>query len=586
MRIVTEKPMLNGSITMALEPCFDDKNYWSSPQLFVHAEEQETFRYRYVVKYNKGLIKTVTTFLFSTITGKKDEKVVQEVGTRKLNNGTHQFDIFKNPSDPSRMRSVFVGQVFFIKLLCGTLMNGGDLKELLIDCEHIGFGHPSYATEDVKQFLKWVQDLAGNFRTPYQAVFLCSLLGQLVERSHNWPAGYTCRFLGQKCCDLILSSFGSCPHKELPRSSLKFIKIVAEDLFKIGSSTGCLLFIEYFCNLLDANYVMQVVDKLSSHTYTEHQFDQDVIVLLRSLKGLNDRAICTRYLSHVVDCSPSTRCLWNLYNNISRFDPGMLEFLTKEFVSVYNKFISRGRAKKPDLLNPLFWSLVPESLQDKLANLFCKALAAQVPSETEWSKERLLALQVITVDTRLHSSGDFRQFAIEVMTHKCKEVVFLLPDLLSLTAYCRFWETTLSDADKEKVCDHWLRTSYRNITKPKDRILAVVEACQTLWATEALKSNKPLCVFMQTWVERFVLKMSCQSVMSTFPDGQNSSPAVFHHLLLLLRSAIKQHSGTGDRRSKYRQMIQLLGLDRSKEKKKSFTKATLTRWVECFFFTL
>lgn len=72
MRIVTEKPMLNGSITMALEPCFDDKNYWSSPQLFVHAEEQETFRYRYVVKYNKGLIKTVTTFLFSTITGKKD----------------------------------------------------------------------------------------------------------------------------------------------------------------------------------------------------------------------------------------------------------------------------------------------------------------------------------------------------------------------------------------------------------------------------------------------------------------------------------------------------------------------------------
>ena len=586
MKIVTEKPMLNGSITMALEPCLDEKNYWRSPQLFVHAEEQETFRYHYVVKYNKGLIKAVKTFLFSTITGKKDETVVQEVGTRKLNHGMHQFDIFKNSSDPSRSRSVFVGQVFFVKRLCQALVNGDDLKELLIDCEHIGFGHPSYAPEDVKHFLKWVQDTAGNFRTPYQAVFLCSLLGQLVERSRNWKAGHTCCFLGEKCCDLILSSFGSCPYKELPRSSLKFIKIVAEDLFKIGSSSGCLLFIKYFCNLLDANYVMHVVNKLSSQTYTDYQFDQDVIVLLRSLKGLNDRAICTRYLSHVVCCSPSTRCLWNLYNNISFFHPGMLEFLTKEFLSVYDKFISRGRAKKPDLLNPLFWSQVPESLQDKLASLFCKALAAQVRSETEWSKERLLALQVITVDTRLYSSGDFRQFAIEVMTHKCKEVVFLLPDLLSLTAYCRFWETTFSEGDKEKVCEHWLRTSYKNITTPKDRILAVVEACQTLSDTEALKSNKPLYVFMQKWVERFVLKMSCQSVMSAFQDGQKSSPTVVHHLMLLLRSAIKQHSGTGDRRSKYRQMIQSLGLDRSKEKKKGLNKAKLTRWVECFFFTL
>jgi len=49
----------------------------------------------------------------------------------------------------------------------------------------------------------------------------------------------------------------------------------------------------------------------------------------------------------------------------------------------------------------------------------------------------------------------------------------------------------------------------------------------------------------------------------------------------LLRSAIKQHSGTGDRRSKYRQMIQLLGLDGPKEKKKGLNKANLTRWVEC-----
>ena len=580
MKIVTEKPMLNGSVTMALEPCSDDKKYWRSPELFVHPQDEETFRYRYVVKYDKGLLKAATTFIYSMFTGRRDEKIVQEVNARKLTKGMHQFDIFHNPGDPSRMRSVFSGQLFFIKMLCRDLSNGGNLKELLIYCEHIGFAHPSFTTEDVKHFLKWVEDVAGHFHTPYQAVFLCSLLGQLVERGRNWQAGYTCCHLGGKCCDLILSSFGSCPFTSLPKSSLKFIKIVAEHLFNAGSSRGCLMFINYFCNLLDANYVMQVVNKLSSQTYTEHQFDHDLIILLDTLKGLNDRAICKRYLSYIVGCSPSARCLWNLHNTMSLKFPGVVDALTTDFINVYSKFISR-RARKPDLLDPLFWPFVPESLQNKVASLFCRALEAQVVSETELSKERLLKLKDIIVDTRLHSSGDFRHFAIEVMTHKCKVFVFVLPDLLNSAAFCCYWKTVLSDADKEKVWDHWLKTSYRNLTKPKDKILAVVEACEMLCATEALKSDKPLCLLMQKWVERFVLKMSCQSVMSAFQDGQNRSSAVCEHLMSLLRSAIKQQSGTGDRRSKYRQMILLLGLDGPKEKKKGLNKAKLTRWVEC-----
>ena len=576
--------MHDGSLTIALEPCSDAKDYWKSPQLFVHAEEQETFRYRYVVKYSKGLIKAVTTFFVGTFTGRSYEKIVQEVRARYLTNGMHQFDIFHNPIDPSRMRSVFNGQLFFIKMLCRELNNGGNLIELLIDCEHVGFAHPSFTTEDVKQFLKWVQDVAGHSRTPYQAVFLCSLLGQLVERGRNWQAGHTCCHLGKKCCDLILSSFGSCPYTLLPQSSLKFIKSVAEHLFIAGSSTGCLMFINYFCNLLDANYVMHVVNKLSSQTYTEHQFDKDVIILCNTfkLKGLSDRAICTSYLSYAVGSSPSPRCLWNIYSTVSRTCPGVVEAVTKEFISVYSKFISR-RARKPDLLDPLFWRYVPESLQNKVASLFCKALEAQVLSDTKWSKERLLKLQDIIVDTRLHSSDDFRHFAIEVLTHKCKDVVLVLPDLLNSTAFCCYWKTVLVDADKEKVCDHWLKTSYRSQPKSSDRILAVVEACEVLCGTEALKSDKPLCVFMQKWVEREVVKMNCQSVMSAFQDGQNGSPSVCRHLMSLLRSAIKQHSGTGDRRSKYRQMIQLLGLDGPKEKKKGLNKAKLTRWVECLF---
>ena len=141
VKIVTEKPMLHGSLTMALTPCSEDIKYWRSPQLFILPNEQETFHYRYVVKYNEGLVDSFKTYITSKFTGKKDEKTVQETRARNLNKGMQQYDIFRDPSDHSGMSRIFRGQAFFIKQLCQKLENGDDLKELLMEC---GFGHPSY----------------------------------------------------------------------------------------------------------------------------------------------------------------------------------------------------------------------------------------------------------------------------------------------------------------------------------------------------------------------------------------------------------------------------------------------------------
>ena len=513
-------------------------------------------------------MKAVTTFLVSTFTGKKDEKTVQETVARKLNKGMHQFDIFRNPSDSSRMRSVFLGQMFFINLLYLELGNGGDLKDLLIECEHLGFGHPSYATEDVKCFLKWIEDTIGNCRTPYQGVFICSLLGQLVSCGRNWRAGYTCSLLGKKCADLILLTFGCCPYTTLPQSSTKFIKSVAEDLFNAGSSRGCLLFIKYFCNLLDVSYVMKIVDKLSSQTYTEQQFDQHVPLLLDSLKRLTDRTNCAKYSSFVISCSPSVQCLWKLFESMCLCFPNLVQSLTKEFSSVYVKFTSRLRARKPDLLHPLFWSQAPENLKENLASPFCKALTVQVPSELAWSKEKLASLKAIALDARLYSSDQFHPFILGVITHKCAEVISIFPDLLESTTFCSYWNTEISDKNKENVCFHWLKTHLSEAgTKPRDQVLGAVEAFQSLFTRDVLKVNKALSEALEKEVERVVLKRSLESIMSAFKDGQNRSLAIQQHLTSLLRSAIKQQSGTGDRQLRYRKMIKMLGYDTTHERK-------------------
>ena len=582
VKIVTEKPMLNGDLTMALEPCSEDRKYWRSPSLFMLPNEQETFRYRYLVKYS-----TARTYL-AKLTGYKDERTVKETHARYLNKGMQQYDILLNPGDHSRMSCIFAGQTFFIKQLCQKLENGGDLKELLMECEHIGFGRSSYDKENVKTFFKWFEDAIDNSRTPSLGIFFCSLLGQLVDQGRKWTALYTCNLLEKKFAYSILLSFDRCPYLALPQSSTRFIEKVAEELFKAGSSKGCLLFIKYFCDHLDANYVMQVADKLKLKADTEAHFQRDVSLLLTSLKKLTDRAICTMYLCYVVKSSPTIQCLWNLYNSIFLCFPDLVQSLTKDFSEIYGKFISRKHKGKPDLLDPIFWSQVPENLKNELASPFCNALADQVRLENtcSWPQEKLVRLKAIAVDRRLHSSADFRHFAMGIMTHKCKEVVSFLPDLLKSNTYCCLWRNAFTFEEKRNFCSHWLKMSCGNETKPNDRILAFVEACELLCTTEALKSDKNLCEAIHKEVDNLVLKMNLKSIMIAFQDGRNSSPAVGENLMSLLGRAIKQQSGTGDRRSIFRQMIRILGPDIFRERKKGLIKAKITRWVKYSFYVL
>ncbi len=572
--------MLNGYVTLFLMCFSGDRKYWRSPELFIYPEEQDTFRYQYVIKYKEGLAMRV----FNVLTFKgNDAKAVKETKTRKLNIGYNQYDIFHNPNDRHRMKTIFQGQFFFVKRLYHMLGDGGDLKDMLIECEHVGFGHPSYAMADIDSFIQWVVEIINQTPTCYQGVYICSLLGQFVHRVRGLTAHYTCNSLGKKATDKLLSSFGDCLFDSLPQTSTKFIMVVAEELYKAGSSTGRLLFIKVFCNLLDVNYVMQVADTLSPQTYTEQQFHQQVPSVLDSLTWLRDLYSRRRICCFIINHSPSVRCLWNLYSAISSCLPNLVQSLVDEFSSVYCKFISHRRARKPDLLQSPFWSEVPEMLTEKLANPFCKELTEQILSETNWTQERLNSLATIAKDARLQSAAQFYHFILAVTTHKSKEIASVIPVLLMSKAFCTYWNTSISNEDKEKVCFNWLRVNFFCTgKKPKEQILNVVEACESLCAIDALKKNEALCQKMDKEVEGLVLKKTFQSLMDAFTDAQSLSQAIQERLTMLLKSAIKQQSGTGDRRSRYKKMICLLGYDVSKERKKGWQKVKLDRYV--FFF--
>lgn len=574
VKILTDRPMLNGSLTLFLECVSHDRKYWRSPELFVHADKKDTFRYRYVVKYKEGIAEWILKKV--TFSGGEDGKTVKETTTRTLKSGRHQYDIFHNPNAHNWMKTIFLGQFFFVKLLYHSLGKGSDLKEMLIECEHVGFGHPSYAVTDIDSFIQWVLEVTSKSPTPYQSVYICSLVGQFVHRVRSWSAWKTCDMLGKRAADQLLLSLGCCTYEPLPKSSITFIKNVAKELFEAGSSTGCLMFIKVFCNLFDVNYVKQVADKLSLCSYTEQKFDKQVPIVLESLRRLEDVDTCRRLSCYMIRLSPSVQCLWNLYNEISSRLPYLEQSLADEFSNVYCKFISRRGARKPDLLQSSFWSRVPKNLTEKLANPFCKALTEQILSETNWPQASLDSLTDIAQDARLHSADQFYYCVLTITTHRSKEMVSTIPVLFKSKAFCTYWNTRISKEDKQKLCFNWLNANcFRVGKKQKEQILDVVEACESLCATEALKTDKALCQDMDKEVERTVLKAKFESIMDALEDSQNLAPAIQQRLTMLLRSAIKQQSGTGDRRSRYRRMVHLLGYDVSKERKKELRKEKL-----------
>ena len=561
VKILAEKPMSNRRITLSFERCSDDRRHWISPQLYVTPDHQDTFSYRYVVKFKEGMLKAAANFIVSTFTGRKEEKILQEKKSRKLNKGMHQYDIFHN-SHCNRI--IFQGQMYFVQMLYHQL-TVHVLTDLLMECEYVGFGHPSYADGDVKCCLKWIQDAVRNSITPTQGLYICCVLGQLVDRG-KFESGYLPRSLGRETVDLILSSFERLGNISLPKTSTKYIVIVAEDLFKASSWTGPLLCIKYFCNILDIKSMMLVVDKLSSQPYTEQQFDKHAFLLLNALKHCEDPMKCETYLLYLIKPCPSVKSLWELHSAMSHTFPADVNHFSDEFLRKYCTFISINRARRPDLLQPWFWSEVPHILKEKVASPFCKGLAQQFATETKWSEEKIASLKTIILDTTFQSSDTFSQFLSEVLLSKQKEMEFFLPNLLASKTFLPYWLDRVSDDDKINFCDNCLLTNFQNGRTIKDNILNVVAAWKMLCETDALKANKPLSDAVDKKVERLVIMTSPETIMEAY-KGVQSDP-IKERLVVLLKSKLKQLSGTGNSRSKYKQMIRLLGYDVSKEKEK------------------
>ena len=560
----SQKPILNAkrNLTVKLERFRGSSKHWVSRELFFPLTE-EPIRYRYIVKFKQGW----GSKLFSLVIGSTGQRnVMKETRYRRLNNERiHQYDTFNKPGD-NNVQNIFAGRLFYIQMLYSRLEEGYNLKAILIECEHVEFGHASYSREDRSVFFYWIKDVLKGGLKFSQAAFLCSLLGQFVK-----SVGFTLtlgRYMSEKSADCLLSSLKLCFKCDLPTSSLSHIERVACNLFEAGSRKDCLSFVTYFCHLLDVNFVIKEAGKYQL-SYAEKMFDTSVADAVDHLKLIHATDDCTSLLMFILLGVPSIACLWNLYHLISSSLPQLMDALSTKFQESFSRFISPSRARKPDLLEVDLWSKTPPTLKKPLADIYCKALMEQINSKASWTKENLENLKTLALDKHLQSSKHAPQLMSWLMKSKDEAVLMKARDILDSEAVAPFWKG-LTPESKHQLCNNWLESTFRlaqksgGSTKLKDIVLQAFGNLEMISKTRFVNQDKKLCSELVEDLLRFLQRVDLDTIIDLFKNAQSLSQSGEVWLQQLLRATIRRKAGTGNLRSRMKTLIQTL---KSEEKR-------------------
>lgn len=537
--------------TVILEAVNGNLKHWRSSEIFIPATRVDQFRYRYRVTLKEGIGQKVVNIL----TWSKQESII-EPKWRWLNEGMHQYDIFNDPKDPLRIGSIFTGQLFYVQMIYDSL-HSDKLKEHLIECEHVHFGHASFRTRDTETFRSWINKIATRNLTYSQGAFLCSLLAQFVShvkriRLHLW--------LSKEASDNLLKALALCPKEKLPESTLKFIKEIAAVLHEIGTAGGWLAYIGFFCHLFDVQFIIQEAERLKS-TYTDYKFNEYAARALPTLERIDKEEDLQKLVSHIILQSPSFDCLWKLHTLLK--STRLTEILSSAFVQRFQDILSRQRC--PNLLDSctVIWQATPEALRKQLAIPFSAVLANQVKQERLFTQERLKVLEAFVMDEHLQSSQHMLQIIKFLSTSKKEELLEKMIFLLNSPKFDSFWKG-IPVEERKKVCTDWMQSfcrwqsSQRLRRHPKGIVLQSLEALEKISQARTVQNDEELISALKERVMSNLHSTSQKLLMDAYQDTERLPQVVQSVYIQLLKEAIKKEAGTGDVRARMSRMIKTL----------------------------
>lgn len=541
-----------------------EKRYWINQQPFYPPDDQKVFRYQYVATFKKGLLKS----FYHWVSGSNDSIIERK--SRKLNTRTHQYDIFRFPTNKESDRDLFGGFFFFARMLYSKLLVGvgNDFRQILTECESVRLGFSCIDKADTMTFLKWIEEVTSKKSTWHDVIFICSILGRFMElRNCNDIFHY----MQARTADRLLNLLTHCEYDHIPQSSVEMIKSVAIRLLQAGSHKGWLAFLSYFANLFEVDTLLQIAVTLPVQ-YSDEHFNSlagYVVDLLGSLAEVRDsRDIC----GFVVDNCHSIGCLWHLYRELSARLPDLLNSLGERFSQRFDKLIAgRTRAQRIDLLQQNYWEMTPTVMRKRLADPFVEALHRQVAHET-LSRERLVTLKSYTADKDICASKCFVPFILCLTQNRNEGVIKAVMDMLNSTRFFEVWNSW-RDIDKAEICNSLLKTMFQfhnpfGRTRQREKVIQVLEAEKKICETYALQNDQKMKLELEECVIKLLQNVNIKSILDAFVDTDTSSQVMQSCYSSLLRDAVKR-SGTSGDTSEIKTLLHLLDFKKKGDQNES-----------------
>ncbi|XP_001629791.2 uncharacterized protein LOC5509270 [Nematostella vectensis] len=372
---IFEKPIEeHRNLTLKLFNAGGLDKYWKSEEIIIPKKDYDRVRYKFIVKYQKGVFGKLTS-LFGL--GSNDK--VHERISRKLYKSPDQFCIF----DPHghNIDAMSNGHFFFIKMLYDETKYMNTSWELLIKCEHVGFGSLYYGQKQLDKFAEWLTKEVEQGLSYHQSCLICVLLYQLVSNQfYRYKRTIVLSTIVKKrTVDTILESLQSCPKDYLPDSSIESLKWVSNNLHRASSKTTRLHYINNFLSTLGVDIVL---DFCTSHEMEkETEFDSIVSRILERLAVCEEKN-ATKMFAYLIDKAPALSSLWKLHVALQSNATSCTDLFLKKIRELFAWY------KKPNLLEVDFWQQVPTGLKEALAVEFCHQLARQMKDSTRRAEQK------------------------------------------------------------------------------------------------------------------------------------------------------------------------------------------------------
>lgn len=478
--------------------------HWKSSVLYISPEKE--VKYRYVITPNHFLS------WFS--------QELYEQEQRSISSSVNQYDVFKDSGDTRYSQHEFEGNLYYISELY-LLVRKESFKELLLDCELMGFDRYNLTYQERQQFSKWLKECTQVPLNPYQALFLIVLLGRVaIQKSFSGSEK-----LPSSTADAILNSIEECSASVLPSNSTKYLEAAARVLIPASSTPSYLYLLASLCWLIPTANLIRLAKERCINSRERLNPKQSCCLIdkfLRKLGKADPNPESDSMTSFVISRIQSFSILLYFYESWYKIFQSTRE-RDRMFFVAFTKHIDDAISADGDHQHELVqrWSSLDQELRHTLSVEFTKAIIKKLDGNSVWwKKQRTVNLCDLLLKEEIWSGKDMLPIIERLVKSGNEQLCNLFLQLLHSTHLKKWWSSVSNDKHK-KLCTSWLQVGIKkrqHWRTSKEIVLELLKDLERLCSRYQLQSDDSLKDVLGEYTLKSILEMGLNCVLDAFHD--------------------------------------------------------------------